>query len=155
MNERFRHVDHLLRMAALFAAGTALFFIVARLMVPKGFGEYGHYRSGALADNRAVPLAFADGAACAQCHDDIVASRQGSRHAALNCQVCHGPLAAHAADPSAAAPVLPDPAVLCVRCHGALAARPAKFPQVDPAEHAGGAPCKQCHNPHHPEPEAS
>jgi hypothetical protein len=154
LSGRFRDVSHLIRMAALFAVGIGLFIVVSRLMVPKGFGQYGHFRAGALADNAAVPLAYADGADCAQCHDDIVAKRQGSKHATIHCQICHGPLAAHAADPSAMKPVLPDAATLCVRCHAQLAARPAKFPQVAPADHSGGSPCKDCHNPHHPEPEA-
>ncbi len=142
-------------MAALFVGGTLLFFGLSRLMVPPGYGEFGHYRAGALDDARQRPLVFADGNACGGCHDDIVTARQGSKHAQVRCQACHGALAAHAEDPSAQTPQLPDPVKLCVTCHTQLVGRPATFPQVDPADHSGGAPCRNCHNPHHPEPEGS
>ena len=152
MGSRFRNSEHLLRMIGLFVVGTSLFFVISRFMVPRDYGLYGHFRAGALTDERARPIAFADGAACAQCHDDIVASRKGSKHAAINCQACHGALAGHAEDPSAVTPVKPDAGKICVVCHTQLVGRPATMPQVDPADHSGGSPCNQCHNPHHPEP---
>lgn len=155
MIRRLRDTEHLLRLAGLFAIGGALFAIASLFEVPAGFGRYGHYRPGALDDNRAHVAHFADTASCAVCHDDIAASRQGSRHAQIRCQACHGPLARHADDPAAVTPTLPDPATLCLTCHRRLAARPAAFPQIDPGPHAGGESCVSCHNPHHPEPEGS
>ncbi|SPE20130.1 Cytochrome c family protein (fragment) [Candidatus Sulfotelmatomonas gaucii] len=68
----------------------------------------------------------------------------------MNCEACHGALAAHANDPTSVTPVKPDTAVLCARCHTASAAKPKGFPQVDPADHSSGAPCQTCHNPHSP-----
>ena len=53
MQKFFRDKEHLVRVAALFAAGFVLFVLARALFVPKGFGLYGHYRAGALADNRA------------------------------------------------------------------------------------------------------
>jgi len=155
MVRRFRDTGHLLRLAGLFALGGGLFAIASLFMVPDGFGRYGHYRPGALADNRAPAPRYADTASCAGCHDDIVAARQGSRHVQVRCQACHGPLAAHAADPAADTPARPDAATLCLNCHRQLAARPAAFPQIEPVDHAGGESCLSCHNPHHPEPEGS
>ena len=147
--------QHLLRVAALFAAGTVLFFIFRGVMVPAGFGRYGHYRAGALADNRGRPITFAGRAACLDCHSDVPDAMKGSHHEHLSCESCHGALGAHAADPEKVNAVLPDPQTLCVSCHRAEAGRPAKFPQIDPKTHHEAGACKSCHKPHHPEPEAA
>lgn len=155
MAGRWRDSAHLLRMAGLFGVGLGLFALVSTFMVPDGFGRFGHYRAGALDDNRAPAPVYGDSRDCAQCHDDVVAARTGSRHETIACQACHGPLAAHVADPSAAVPERPDPTRLCVSCHQQLAGRPSGFPQVEPAEHAGDEPCASCHRPHHPEPEGA
>lgn len=155
MRDRLRDMGHLLRLAGLFAAGGGLFALLSLVMVPDDFGQLGHYRTGALADNRLPELVHADGATCGDCHDDVVAIRRGSRHERVACQACHGPLAAHAADPAASMPVRPDPARLCLGCHARLIGRPTDFPQVEPVEHAGDQPCAACHQPHHPEPEGA
>ncbi len=151
MRERFRDSEHLVRLAGLFAAGTVAFLVLRAVMVPHDFGTYGHYRAGALSDNQARSPVFAGRAACAECHDDIVAQRVGSHHARIGCESCHGALAAHAADPDSLKPELPEATPLCVGCHQMNVARPHAFPQVDPAEHAEGSPCTECHSPHHPE----
>lgn len=151
MGERFRDTEHLVRLAALFAVGIVSFFILAAMMIPKDFGKYGHYRPGALDDNRAHAVVFAGREACADCHDDIVTERSGSHHARVSCESCHGALAAHAEDPDALVPELPEATALCLECHQTNVARPKDFPQVDAAEHAEGSPCTDCHSPHHPE----
>jgi hypothetical protein len=149
--ERFRDKEHLVRMAALFVAALGLFLVVRALLVPKGFGAYGHFRAGALKDNAARPLRFAGRAACADCHDDIVQKRKGSKHERVGCEACHGALAVHAADPEKLAPQKPDGKTVCLVCHLENVAKPKGFPQVDPQEHGDGGPCTSCHNPHHPE----
>jgi hypothetical protein len=151
MSGRFSDVQHLVRMAALFIAGVVVFLILRALLVPEGFGVWGHFRAGALDDNRARPLRFAGREACAECHADVLDARVGSKHAAIGCEACHGPLAAHAADPDAARASRPEAAPLCRSCHERNVARPAAFPQIDPAEHGGGEPCLACHQPHHPD----
>ncbi len=146
----FRDAEHLFRVAALFLAVVVLFFVAQRLFVPKGFGTLGHYRPGALADNRDRPSAFGGRAACEQCHADAVEAKRKGKHAGPACEACHGPLAAHAADPSIK-PGRPDARTLCLKCHAALVGRPAKFPQVKPAEHVPeGASCLDCHVAHDP-----
>jgi hypothetical protein len=147
----FKDREHYLRAAILFGLGVAFFLGFRAVMVPKGFGIHGHYRDGALADNRARALSFAGHAACGECHGDVVELRVGSKHQRVNCEACHGPLAAHAADPTAVTPKLPDAAKLCLTCHAENVARPETFPQVDPKDHAGDDPCTTCHRPHHPE----
>jgi len=151
----FRHKGHLVRVAVLFAAGILVFLGLQALLVPRGFGAYGHYRAGALDDNRARPLAHAGRAACLDCHADVWETLQKGRHGQVRCEACHGPLARHAEDPSLGKAVKPDPKTLCVRCHQQSVARPAKFPQIDAASHAGGEACTSCHKAHDPLDEAA
>ena len=143
--------EHYLRVAILLVVGLGAFLTFRALTMPRGFGKYGHYREGALADNRARTPAFAGRAACEECHTDVAELRVGSRHERVNCEACHGALAAHAADPGAITPKLPDAGSLCLTCHAQNVARPVSFPQVDPKDHAGDDPCISCHRPHHPE----
>lgn len=142
--------EHLVRVAALFGAGLIAFLVLRALLVPEGFGLYGHYRAGAIADNRADELVHAGRAACAACHDDAEATLTGGVHKGLSCEGCHGPLARHAADPSSQAAIRPDGRELCLRCHAANVARPVAFPQVDIGEHAPEGSCIDCHTAHTP-----
>lgn len=151
MSQRFKDVEHFVRAAILFGIGIIVFLVVRSVMVPKDFGEYGHYRAGALADNAARPISFAGRAACEECHSDVVESRAGHKHEHVGCEACHGALAAHAENPDGTKPTLPDATTLCRNCHQANVARPASFPQVDADEHSGGEICTSCHQPHHPE----
>jgi hypothetical protein len=143
--------QHLFRLVALVAVAVAGFLAFRHFMVPEGFGALGgHYRAGALEDNRNRPRAYAGRAACIECHSDIDAQRVGSKHAAIGCEACHGPLAAHAANPDPPPP-RPDVNTVCLVCHLAGSAKPAAFPQINPAEHMDGGRCGECHLPHHPE----
>jgi hypothetical protein len=148
-NGRFKDAEHLLRVAALFVAGLCAFFLARRLLVPDGFGVVGHYRQGALADNRSRPIVFAGGTACEGCHSDVVETKARGRHAGPSCEACHGGLARHAEDP-AVKPTRPDGRAVCIRCHAVLVGRPKAFPQVDVEEHAGKSACIECHAAHDP-----
>ncbi len=150
MAHDFRDFEHLLRLVVIFVAGLLLFVVVRWMLVPDDFGVYGHFRAGSLDDNRQRPLVHGGAAACGECHDDVVASRSGGGHESIRCEACHGPLAAHAAEPSDQAPELPDAATVCLRCHLPAMAKPATSPQVDPAEHADNEPCDTCHIAHAP-----
>jgi hypothetical protein len=147
--ERFGHYGHLVRVAALFGCAVLVFVLLRALLVPDDFGVYGHYRAGALDDNRNLPLVHAGRAACVECHTDVPDAMAGGAHAAIGCEACHGAQASHAEDPSVD-PGRPEAATLCARCHAALAARPAGFPQVDVDEHAAGESCLTCHTAHNP-----
>jgi uncharacterized CHY-type Zn-finger protein len=145
----FKDAGHLFRFAGLFVLAFLIFLVVRHYVVPKSFGQYGHYRGAAIGEIAQRPVKFAGHETCESCHTDVVEKKTTGKHAHVNCEACHGALAQHAGDPSIK-PTLPDTAVLCARCHTASAAKPKSFPQVDPAEHSQGMSCETCHQPHSP-----
>ncbi len=146
----FKDAGHLFRFAGLFVLAFLMFLVVRHYVVPKSFGQYGHYRGAAIGEIAARPVKFAGHETCETCHTDMLDVKSKGKHAHVNCEACHGPLAKHADDPASVTPVKPDTAVLCARCHTASAAKPKGFPQVDPADHSNGVPCETCHSPHSP-----
>jgi hypothetical protein len=146
----FKDIEHLLRLAAVIVIALVAFVLLRAAVVPKSFGQYGHYRGDAIAEVAARPIAHAGHAVCEGCHTDVVDQKKLGRHAGLHCEVCHGPQARHADDPASVKPPLPDTAVICARCHEANSAKPRSFPQVASADHSGGLACNTCHQPHRP-----
>ena len=149
MEKPFGPYGHLVRVAVVFGAVVLVFIVIQRALMPEGFGTYGHYRAGALFDNRALPLVHAGRAACVDCHFDVPEAAAGGGHAAIGCEACHGPLALHAEDP-AVEPGRPDATTLCARCHADLVARPAACPKVVVEDHEAGESCLRCHTAHDP-----
>ncbi|MGB9245900.1 MAG: cytochrome c3 family protein [Terriglobales bacterium] len=145
-----KDAGHLLRVAAVLLAGIAVFAIVRFRLVPRSFGEYGHYRGNSIVEIAAQPVSFAGHAACESCHAEIFEKKRAGKHAGVSCEACHGPLAKHVDDPAGIAPAKLDSAVLCVKCHEANRAKPHWFPQVASEEHSTGLPCDTCHQPHSP-----
>ena len=145
-----RDSGHLVRPAIVLLAGLALFLVVRAAVIPKNFGQYGHYRPAALDLIRQYPVAFAGQAVCLECHEEEGKVRAAGKHAHVACEACHGPQAAHVADFVNVKPTLPDVAPLCAGCHEKDAAKPKSFPQVVTAEHSGGVVCNTCHQPHNP-----
>lgn len=150
MGNRFKNAEHLIRVAVVLVVGLVLFVFVRGLIVPKSFGQLGHYRADAITDIAAKTPVFAGREACAMCHQEVVDLKATGKHAGVGCEACHGPLGKHAEDPAALVPVLPDTKVLCVKCHEANSAKPKHFPQVVSKDHAGDAACNTCHKPHKP-----
>ena len=146
----FKDAGHLFRFAGLFVLAFLAFLLIRGYVVPKTFGQYGHYRGAALGEIAARPVKFAGHKACEDCHTDIVDAKAKGKHAHVNCEACHGAQARHADDPASVTPTKQDTAVLCARCHTASAAKPTGFPQVNPIDHSNGVPCETCHNPHSP-----
>lgn len=147
---RPRDFVHVIRLAGVFAVGTAAFLVWRAWTIPPDFGVYGHYRAGALDDARALPLVHAGQGSCAECHADVSATRQSGAHAAVACETCHGPLARHAAGEADQLPARPDGRRTCSPCHAAGTGKPALIGQVLAADHAGTASCTECHQPHSP-----
>jgi hypothetical protein len=150
MRQLLGNAGHLVRVGVVFMVAVFAFLGLRGLLVPKSFGQYGHYRGDALKDIAARPVVHAGQAACADCHDDILQTKKAGKHDGVRCEGCHGPQARHAADPTAVKPQKPDTTVICARCHDHNVARPASFPQVNVKEHSGGAACGDCHQPHSP-----
>lgn len=146
-----RDIEHLVRLALLFLAGIVVFLTARAFLIPPGFGELGHYRTGALADNGAQALRYAGRAACADCHEGDATTLAGGAHAAVGCESCHGPLAAHAAEPESSRAGAIREIELCGLCHAANPARPQGHPQVEIDPHREGSPCTECHDSHSPE----
>ena len=132
---KFRDVEHLFRLAAIFVLGTLLFLVFKAVMTPKDFGKYGHYRPASVEQMAARPIVYAGQKACAECHTDIVEQRA---------------LAKHADGTDETKPTRPDGKTLCVRCHAAKTGKPKRYPIVDIKEHAGDESCLTCHKPHDP-----
>ena len=146
----FKDMEHLIRLAAVLVIVVVAFVIVRAILVPRSFGEYGHYRGNALAEIASRPVAFAGHDTCEACHPDVVDMKKQGRHVAIACEACHGPSAKHAADPGNVVPAKLDTAVLCSRCHEANSAKPKTFPQVATADHSASLSCDTCHQPHRP-----
>jgi hypothetical protein len=145
-----RDYVHVLRMAVVFAAGIASFLIWRAWMVPADFGVYGHYRAGAIAEIAARTPVYAGQAECVTCHDQVQQERLASRHGAIACEACHGPLGPHARGESDAAPIRPSTRGVCLTCHTSRVGMPAKFPKVIVNEHSDAGPCTDCHKAHTP-----
>jgi len=146
----FPDSGHLFRLAAVFVAGTLVFVVARSFLIPRSFGQYGHFRGNAIREIAAQPVVFAGHQACESCHADVLEVKDKGTHARVSCESCHGALAAHADDPGSVQPEKLDTGVLCVRCHEANSAKPTWFPQVVSAEHSSGLPCDTCHKPHSP-----
>ena len=56
-------------------------------------------------------------AKCYECHDEVKALKEGSKHAKLACTVCHDKLDAHMSDPEKNKPVTTIDQSLCGKCH--------------------------------------
>lgn len=146
----WREAEHLIRLGLLFLAFVVLFLVVRAALIPPGFGELGHFRPGALLDNRIRTPVFAGREACADCHDDVGSTLAAGAHAKVSCESCHGPLRGHVDDPSTAKPSALAVVQLCSLCHAANPARPKDHPQIDIEPHREGAACSDCHDAHAP-----
>jgi len=77
----FRDAGHLFRFAGLFVLAFLVFLGLRHFVVPKTFGQYGHYRAAAIQDITAHPAKFAGHEACETCHSDIAEKKNHGKHA--------------------------------------------------------------------------
>ncbi len=126
------------------------FVVLRAAVVPRSFGQYGHYRADAIQEIAARPIAHAGHDVCEACHTEVVDQKKLGKHVVVPCEACHGPQARHADDPATIRPPKLDTAVVCSRCHEANSAKPKGFPQVATIEHSAGLACDTCHRPHRP-----
>ena len=86
----FKDAGHLFRFAGLFVLAFLVFLVVRHYVVPKSFGQYGHYRGAAIGEIAQHPAKFAGHEACETCHTDEAAKKKAGKHAHVNCEACHG-----------------------------------------------------------------
>jgi hypothetical protein len=157
------HTKHIWR-AVLLLVLVAIAAIVGRhFMVPASFGDKGFYRYDSLAEFMSKPVIHGDVDSCRSCHQAAFDTEKKGKHTSVSCEVCHGPLAAHARDNAKFADAQIDRSHnLCLKCHQKLRAKPEKYPQIEATEHlvkngaiSEGEPipegaCIACHDPHSP-----
>jgi hypothetical protein len=155
--ESARHVVRVLLLVLLAIVGIVA---VRSLLVPAGYGDYGNYRFGNVAEQMdRRPVLHGGAASCAECHAERAKAVTAGSHGHVSCEVCHGPLGSHVKEGARVAEMPVDRSfTLCARCHRKIDGRPAKFPQVVLDQHVGqqgagpvaGKVCLECHDPHAP-----
>ncbi|MGE5362252.1 MAG: multiheme c-type cytochrome [Bacteroidales bacterium] len=140
------------RLLILFALFLVALLAARHYLIPPTFGDEGHYRAAAVPEIAARAVKYAGREACADCHPDVIETHSQGKHHFLGCETCHGPSAAHAANPTEVKPRVPRERDFCPRCHSYDPSRPTGFPQIDPVSHNPGNPCVACHMPHAPAP---
>lgn len=151
--ERIQLIPQQIRhLFVLFIILMAIFIISRRLLIPKTFGTYGHYRAAAIENIIADSLRYAGHQACVECHEDIMELKSKLFHRNLSCETCHGPAYAHTQAPDEHELPAPRKRGYCVLCHSYNPSRPTGFPQIDPLIHNPLKACMSCHNPHAPKP---
>ncbi len=148
------HARHVFRVVFVLVVVIAGFSVMRVLALPPTYGMYGPYRYANVAEQASRNPVHGGADSCEPCHKVQFDARRNNPHKTVSCEVCHGPLAVHAAEGKkiAAAPV--DPSwTLCARCHNKVVGRPVDFPQKDVQRHVTpnkleGRVCLECHDPH-------
>ena len=150
------HARHVFRVLLVLLLVLIVVVVGRSFLVPKTFGDYGHYRYANVGEQMAArPPLHAGAKACGDCHDDRLKAITAGVHAKVSCEVCHGPLGRHVKDGDMIGkmPVDRSPK-LCGYCHRKIDGRPPKFPQVVFEKHVEGGlgpkGCLDCHDPHSP-----
>ncbi len=144
--------DQVVRLAILLIGVGVVLVVVRGRLIPPSFGELGHFRPEAIPANMDHEIRYGGWQLCADCHDDIVATRSTSFHRTVSCEVCHGPSFEHADELEVMPHIPTERGDACLYCHSYLPSRPTGFPQILEAEHNPLDACTICHDPHDPTP---
>jgi hypothetical protein len=161
-------------LAIAFSIFIAFFISIRYVLLPKSFGELGHYRKDALNEIGALPIKYTGAESCKKCHEDKINTKSLGFHKGLECELCHGPAYNHVtyADTIGGKPLvdslkLPKTAdrAFCSVCHMINKARikmkndtinQSVIHQIDIKKHnllddnKKELACIECHNPHDP-----
>jgi len=142
---------HLRRLLLVFVVLLTLFIVAKKVLTPKSFGQFGHYRGLALDEIKAHDAKYMGEKSCAECHEDFMDLKTGDMHTGLSCETCHGPGWKHIEDPAPGQLTIPEGRAFCLVCHSKNPARPAdQILQIYSDEHNTESNCIECHNPHAP-----
>jgi cytochrome c553 len=144
--------EQVTRLGFVIAAIIAVVLLLRLVVLPPSMFSAKPHQEAAVVREMAKPVRHAGVAACRECHEEQFQEKYGGAHRNINCENCHGPSAAHAADENAPKPPRPREREFCLRCHAYDASRPNGFPQVDPQQHRPGKKCLSCHEAHDPVP---
>lgn len=132
-------------------------------LTPPSFGKAGFYRYDVLKEIQSKEPVHGAAGSCTPCHQELATTAQGGKHTSLSCEICHAPLAKHAANNAKIGEMPSNRAVgQCGYCHQKLRARPESIKQIEFKAHlvqvsaiAEGDEipenaCIACHDPHNP-----
>jgi len=116
--------SHVVRILLILIIVGVVGVAVRAMVLPKSFGEYGHYRGTAVEDEINRPIRNGTNASCMACHPYIREMHMEGIHKTVSCEFCHGPIADHVSDGKVIAN-LPkkqgkDIKILCLRCHNQI-----------------------------------
>ena len=159
---RSKSYSHIIRIILILIAVVGVGVVVRAMVMPKSFGEFGHYRGDAVEDEINRPIRNGTNASCLVCHPYIRKMHMEGVHKTVSCEFCHGPMADHVKDGKVIAH-LPkkegkEIKTLCMRCHNQIIrARPKEsikmisMPRHLEEKHVRtDHNCNQCHNVHAP-----
>jgi len=154
--------SHVFRIVLILIVVGVVGVAVRAMVLPKTFGEYGHYSGSAIEDEMNRPIRNGTNASCLVCHPYIREMHMEGVHKTVSCEFCHGPVADHVKDGKVIGN-LPkkqgdEIKTLCLRCHNQIIrARPEEsikmisMPQHLEQKHVRiDHNCNQCHNVHAP-----
>ncbi len=154
--KNYRHIVHLVLI--IVAIGIVALAVRAAL-IPPTFGQYGAYVGASVEEIRSKPVQYVGSDRCKDCHKKDWQKWERKPHQTVNCEVCHGPGAAHSVEEVEPRPLplrskssgkmAAQAHDLCMSCHAAVPGRsqvavpsqsldeaPAKaFPQIVAKEH--------------------
>ena len=154
--------SHVFKIILILIAVVGLGVAVRAMVMPKTFGEFGHYRGSAIEDEMNRPIRNGTNASCLVCHPYIREMHLEGVHNTVSCEFCHGPMADHVKDGKVIAdlPMKQGEEIkkLCLRCHNQIIrARPKESinledllisnPRISSQTINTG---NQCHNVHAP-----
>jgi len=154
--------SHVKRIVVGLIVFVVLGFAGKKLLAPKSFGVYGHYRADAIEEAAAVDIRHGTNASCLSCHAFEAKIHLSGQHRTISCEFCHGTYADHAKDGKkiGTLPVKQNEEIntLCLRCHNrAIQARPEEVIKtiIMPAHLEDQKVktthfCNQCHHVHAP-----
>jgi hypothetical protein len=159
---RSKYYSHVVRIILILIAVVGVGVAVRAMVLPKTFGEFGHYRGQAIQEEMNRPIRNGTNNSCLACHPHIRQMHLEGIHKTVSCEFCHGPFADHVKDGRVIAK-LPkkkgeEIKYLCMRCHNQIirarskeAIKMISMPQHLEQKHVRiDHNCNQCHNVHAP-----